>query len=428
MREGPVISMRSLFGRISGTLQNVGLTFAAQFGSRALTALAMVLVLKSVTPEEYGLISIVQSIIVVGSGLFLQGINWAMIRFVASSKDSDVMVTNRFVHSAFDFEIGIGLLFGGAVMVFPQAVTLLLKGGNGSLEMVRWGGAGIFTFTLFMFATSLLQARGLFFKNATVNGLQAAVVLLCYAGFFLAGALNLQVVVTAIVLSPFFAFIVASAMSDRVWLRTRFNLELVKRVFHDSKWFMIYTFFLLAVNQLDVFMMGHYFSFGDVGVYSVASKLYGVVLLSLSAIHTVLLPKLSANPDKAFLRSFLIRSFRYTIPFGLVLFIPLIVFAHWLVVMLSSSEFAGAAIPLQILLCGGFAGLVLSPTANILFSLNDVKFLVISSTVLLVLSMVGHTLLTSRIGAVGAAVTVTLSYLVVNAGVATRAFFITRKA
>ncbi len=426
MNKGRGKASPSILGRFSETLQNVGLTFGAQLGSRALTAVAMVLVLKSVTPEEYGVISIVQSIIVVGSGLFLQGVNWAMIRFVASSRGSDTISANQFIRSAFDLELVIGFILGGAVMVFPQVVAILLRGGSGTLEFIRWGGVGIFTFALFLFATSLLQARSLFLKNATVNGLQATVVLLCYAGFFLVGDLNVNVVITVIVFIPLLAFVVAVAISDRAWLRTRFNLELVARVFLDSKWFMIYTFFLLAVNQLDVFMMAHYFSFQDVGVYSVAAKLYSVVLLSLSAIHTVLLPKLSANPDKAFLRSFILRSFRYTIPLGSALFVPLILLAPWLVLTLSSSQFVGAALPLQILLCGGFAGLVLSPTANVLFSLNDAKFLVMSSIILLVLSIAGHTLFTSRIGAVGAAETVTVSYLIVNAAVATRALLITR--
>lgn len=409
-------------------LRDLGVTLGSQVTARVLGVLSFVVVVKSVSVYDYGQVAIVQSVITFGAGVLLQGVTWAMIRGVSSGAHGQLEDESRFVVSMFVLHLVVSALVLGLLILFPRLFEVafnLPTEGRATFEVVL---VGIPAQILMNFAVALLQARHQFFSAALVSTCQPALVLGIYLLVAEQGHLSIDVVLWTMAIAPLAVSVAASMMTSRNWIRGRVDWSSVYSAIMESRWFVLYTLFLVVSNQLDVFAMAHFASIEEVGVYAVAARIYGVIMMSLTAVHAVLLPKLSGIHDRSRLRQVIKRSFWLTMPLGALLVVAVALSADPLVLALSTDDYAGAVTPLRILLVGAFLGIVLSPLANVLFALRDEKFVALTGVALLLLQFAGHYLLTSAIGAEGAAITVVMSFGAVNTVVALRAWRLTSSA
>jgi O-antigen/teichoic acid export membrane protein len=408
---------------IPSTLRNIGITFGGNALSRVFTAVSLVVVLKTIPVEQYGLVALFQSIITLGSGFLPQGMNWALIRSISSDTEHAGSPRNTaLVLSTFVLEL-VAVVFTAAILVvFPSTISALFRVGSVGGSLLVLAALGIVTTAMGGFIAALYQGRHRFGASAFLTILQTALVLLAYVLLRSTGLLNYDRILWVIVLGPVVVFLLGLAMEKRDWLRERLQwLDLISML-RESKWFIGYTIILVFVGQLDVFMVARYCDLKDLGSYGLATRIYHVLMLSLAAIHTVLLPKLSSNPDRYYLLSVVRKSFKLTLPFALVLTIPVIVFAKEIVLLLSGTSYMDAAGPMQILLVGAAISLVLSPMTNVLFALKRESLVLSFSFVLLLVQCVGHVSLTSRYGPIGAALTTVLAYGVFNGLIAIWAY------
>jgi O-antigen/teichoic acid export membrane protein len=217
-----------------------------------------------------------------------------------------------------------------------------------------------------------------------------------------------------IAVAPLTTFLIYLARGVGVAGDALLDLQGVRHILGKARWYVLYSSLLAVSGQLDVLMMARYFSYVDVAVYSVASKLFSIFVLGLGAIHSVLLPRMSSMKDPDVLRSILLRSLRFSLPAAGVV---LIVTAGWsseLIRFFAGPGYAGASAPLQIL--GGCAALslVLSPSVNVLFALERNGVIALGGAIALTVGLVGHLLVTSRYGAYGAAWTTFCAYGAIN--------------
>ena len=405
------LNFKKLFTLKSTVLKNIGLTFSAQMFSRLLSAVSLMIVLRHIARETYGLVSLFQSSISVASGFILTGVNWGMIREIAAKVHNQN--ETKVIDAAFRFTLICALLLSAVVAFFYPFQNQTLSGGllNWYLVLLAWG---IVASSLMNFSIALLQAKSQFTTMAVALVSQGLLTLLFYVVLAVWHRLSLILILLATSTTPLLFIMVIVGKGYLHWSSFRGALTAVASIVKQYRWYVIYSSLLLLVSQMDVFMMANFFTPEDVGVYSVAAKLYGILLLALSAVHSVLLPAFSGLSDQREMYAKLKRSFNYTVPAALILLVVSFLFSRFIITLFAGNSYNEAITPFRILSIGSAISIIFSPSVNVLFALNKVRRIAFSGCLLITVAFLGHLLLTSRYGAIGAAAVTVVAYATIN--------------
>ena len=160
-------------------------------------------------------------------------------------------------------------------------------------------------------------------------------------------------------------------------------------------------------------ILSRHFPLHEVGLYGFAYKIYGLSLMLMMSIKTVLLPTFSGITEKAVLEKSFIKTLKATawVSFCILVSIP---FLGMFVEFFAGDRYAGACTMLQILIFGSAMSTLLSPPVNVLFALDKFKLIAMGGLFFIVVNVIGHLVFTSRYGGTGAAVVQVLSHLVLN--------------
>ena len=183
----------------------------------------------------------------------------------------------------------------------------------------------------------------------------------------------------------------------------------------------IITMFALVLSQtvftnLDMTMIGLFRGDVEVGLYSIAMKIYNVTNTTVASIVYVVLPQLSTyykTYDYININKILSYSLNYIILLGLPLITGLNVMAKEIVIIIGGKEYVDAAITLRILtaallfsLIGGFIG-------NIIFmSSGREKIALMASVVAALANGISNLMLIPKFGYNAAAMTTVLAELI----------------
>jgi lipopolysaccharide exporter len=405
---------KSLTGLVKNkTVHNISLVFIAQTGSKIIMALSLVLVLRYITQDEFGIISFIQSLMIIGSGIFLQGLNFSFITKLAGAKeDSEAqrkLLTSNFYSTVF-ISVAIAAIFYIVVTVKPDILKEYEVYKIYSLLIVM----GIIGTSLVNFLTAYYQGKEMFKYSAVITLIQSVLIILSYLILIYLNAISLTAVLIIIAAIPLLFFLLMGFVNRKALLTNSFDFNLVKKEIYGSRYYIIYSSLLIIASQLDIIMMSKYFSFKDVGEYSVAAKLYSFFIIGLASVHTVLLPKFSGLKNLSEMKALLIRSLRFTVPAALGLVLIVLLTSDWIIKIFAGNQYLGAQFPLIILSASAGLSLILSPAANIFFALSKVRVLVFSGILLLLVAFICHTFITSKYGADGAAISTLIAYLSIN--------------
>ena len=160
-------------------------------------------------------------------------------------------------------------------------------------------------------------------------------------------------------------------------------------------------------------ILSRYFSLHEVGLYGFAYKIYGLSLMLMMSIKTVLLPTFSGITEKTALR----RSFEKTLKATAgvsVCYLVSIPLLGIFVDLFAGARYSGACTMLQILIFGTATSTFLSPPVNILFALDKFKLIALGGLIFITINVIGNLIFTPLYGGMGAAVIQVLSHLVLN--------------
>lgn len=388
--------------------------------SRLLAAVSLMIVLRHISRETYGLVSLFQSSVSVAAGFILTGVNWGMIREISAN----VRTRNEaeVVNGAFRFTLICALVLGFAFALFYPFQKQELSG-----ELLHWFLLflvwGIVASSLMNFSIALLQAKNQFPTMAATLVAQGLLTLLLYTALTWMQTLSLIWILLATSSTPLLFLIVVVAKGYLRASSFHGALDVIVVIIKKYRWYILYSSLLLLSSQMDVLMMANFFSSRDVGIYSVAAKLYSILLLALSAVHSVLLPAFCGLNDKRDMYAKLRYSFKFTVPTALFLVVTSFLFSGFIINLFAGNSYSEAITPFRILSIGSAISIVFSPSVNVLFALNRVRRIAFSGCLLITVASLGHIFITSRFGAVGAAAVTVVAYATINIFV----FFSVRK-
>lgn len=374
--------------------------FAANIAYLGLGFLANLIVVRALSPQAFGVLSIALALLIILQEVCGGGIDVTMVKFASEHQDRAVSI----YRTALQLKIIVNASLAIILWFCAEPIAQLAFRDASVALPLQVAGVGAFGSSLYTFLLARLQAEQRFFAYSVHRVFNNTVKCGLLALLWWMGALQLTQAlwVTAGV------FLVSSAIG-MFWLDRK---ELLPIRLESAASFRSLLIFGGAVtlsrvlftlySRIDLLFLGHYWTKADVAVYSVAGNMAYLIDLCTYSVILTLLPHASRLKGAEDLRQYAKRTLRLCSMFAAVL-LPLFLFAPFITPLLFGQRYAEAAGLFRILFAGCIGTLLVHPLYLILYARNRPMMLLFADGVLVITSVVCNLTLTPAWGALGAA-------------------------
>lgn len=364
--------------------------------------LVAVALIRFMPTEEYAAFTLVVSVATLAAQALASGFNRIYIvgyeRFALQKREESFL------------GLQFGLILAGGVVALPLAA---------GFRGLYWAVVALaLSMLLSEFSKTYYQRELRFNHYSAIEVARAAAQALAIMGLIAvygqslgaAAVLSVQTVVLVV------AFLVALG-PILVWGRfaqLRTAVSLCSTILGGPYAFLFAYFAVLsAFSQTDVIMLKLLADDGQLASYGAALRYYGLLLLALGAVHTVLLPAIQRADKAAELNRLYAEHFR-----RVVLFVPAVFLAawvaQWVLPWVDQGRYPEAVPTFRVLAASAVVSFAFSPYVNLLMKLERFRVLFLLIVVGLGISVGLNMLLIPRFGAIGAAVATLVASACVN--------------
>lgn len=285
----------------SKTIKHFSITSVGTVINGVLGLIFYVVVARSLGPADFGLLMITITAISLLSDIGDLGMDTGIVKFAAQYYSSNQRQALKFIKIGWLVKTFVWLLILTLGFFFAPyiAQNLFLKPQLAlPLRLALIGVGGAMYFSLAAHSIQALQKYWAWsFLNIAMNGLRLGAVIL----LIILGLSDLNKTLLIYIAIPFLGFFL-SLLILPVFLTEKIEKTAVKELFHYSKWVAILSLITAASSRLDTFLSGRLLTATEVGFYSAASQLAGVVPQAMFALAAVVGPKLASfdHDQKAF--------------------------------------------------------------------------------------------------------------------------------
>ncbi len=417
----------------SALIRNITRVYSGDVISKVIGVGTVFLVIRGLTVDDYAAYTVFLSILILVPGLVGAGVNIALVRYTAEhiSKTGEKPFEMYFVNFVFQ-----------SILYFLLACTLLLlsdkvagflfglKDYESSLYFGLIAGAG---YLMTQAGRGIYQAEEKFGNYVKTLWLRQFSIFIIVALLYALNKLNYFYVARAmmfieLVVGAIIAFhILNNAGTKKIISTIREQWGTVKEFIASTKWLIAYFLILTTFQRLDIFMLSHFSSDKELAGYGVAFRYYSLLLMMLSSIHAVLLPRFSRADmsDVSKQRQFTVKWLKYT--GWLIIPIAVVVLAGKpLFIWINGTQYEKAYYIFLIFSAGIWLSLMFSPLVNVLMARKAFRFLFVIGVMGFISCFAGNYYLVPLWGGLGAALAVILANAVVNLSSGIRVLYSTR--
>ncbi len=377
--------------------------------------ISVVLIRNMPNAEEYALYTQFYTLATALSGIVGDSLSLAYVRYNTEqySKNPQNDVDRLFLI----IQIINTVLFG---MILTGTFIWLLVTAQESSYLIQAITAG-FLFSALALEISYFRSREKYMVSGLIENVRYIAVAVILGGIFLLDSLQYSNIVLAYILALIITIVIGILLIRRS-CKTRnakitLNFDAVKLLFSVSIWLILYNAVMQALNQVDVSMLSAFGESYDVACYGVAFKYYSILMGFMPAIKTVLRVRMS-KADKIesiqnqhlFAKSWLIKSS-----------LPVLLFAaaggvagYWILPVINGNNYNEASsVFLVLCFCAAFA-YIFAPATSLIMSIGKYKMQFVTAVIAMLINIIGNYILIPKWGAVGAALTTTISHLFFN--------------
>lgn len=388
----------------SRTLQNTGVVFAGNIIASGFTLITVLILSKTLGPETYGILSLVNSVTLLLIGLTDFGIAVGLSKFVAplGSKSSKRAVS--FFRTVFWIEVLLGFSTALLGFIFLDPISHWL-GGPGIKAPLLLGfiAAGLLSF--YAYIPMVLQVLQKFWTLTIFNIFSNLFKLTLILILFGAGYLTLWNSLYINLFTAFAILLIGLLIIPKVFaskIKWSEDLKSAQELFGFTKWLAISYGLNAIAARLDMLLLAHFRNSAEVGNYALAFQLSSGFPLLLGAVSTVLIPKVSTLKTHDQLGNYIRKSIKSSL-----LIIPLtivgIIISPTIIRLLFGLEFINSTPILQILLLNYSLILIINPVSLVLYALDKQKILTFMNTTTLLTLFALQIYLIPSLGGIGAA-------------------------
>ena len=384
-------------------LQNLGITFFENVLSKGLNFLVILVLTRTLGPEDYGKYSFLFVTVALCSALFDFGMENTAVRFSSRDKEKSEQIFGLYLGVKLLILLGLVL-----AVVFGVGWLVAWMGKSAITPFLPFLIIGLLGESLFFVNDTFLQANRNFQFRAILNIARYSIVLL-YVLFLMTGAhVTLQYVMYIYLIPLIFSMVFLGRYRAflAAYFRKGLDTRLMREIVGYEKWMFSYSIANNLLSRVDFFMLGFWVGFQDLGIYNAAFQLCAIVSFLPLVLGKVLLPTLAElKPEQIFRTSGKIIRGTTMMSLGAALLIPL---SQWVVPMLLGPAYGNSVHVLQILLLAFIAGLLSMPYEQALYSLGKPEILCVCRYFQLFLIVILNVLLIPSFGIYAAAFTALL--------------------
>ena len=282
------------------TFRDSGVTFFGTAINGLIGVIFYILIARYLGPANYGIFAVSITALTLTADVFSLGVGTGIIRFVGKYITTDKEKALRVLKFSLLVNLATWLLvlvLGWCLMPLlaiygfqkPELVWPL------RLSMIGVGGA-----LLNSFVTNTFQALQRYWKWMSVNVLGNLLRLALLLGLVYFGWLTPPAGVVVYLLPLFAGFLVGLVFLPNFWqVSLRGQAGLARELFSFNKWISLFIVVTAVSSRLDTFLASKFLDFYEVGIYSVAVSLTGIVPQVVYALGAVVAPKLAGFNDRA---------------------------------------------------------------------------------------------------------------------------------
>ena len=404
---------QKLLDRIPVSLRQSGIMLVGDVVSKFLTFLITMLLLRLVTPEDYGLYGVFITLLAFINHFTDSGIHSSFIRFYALYRTDQPDRATAYMHFSFRLKLVLVLITGVLVFLTSDIIAVSIMRLPRLVPAVRILSLGIIASGLYEFISIVFQGQQRFLSLTALRLTEALVKIGYIFVAYQLGFFSLNVVYQAYIVAP---GVICIVVLFRIRLpfqqRDYSRRDIRSEMFRFGKWIMISSFTTMFLLRLDIFMLARMMSDrpAELGYYNAAVRLCIPLLVMAGSLSTVLFPKAMALKDYDEMKAYVWQSLRVSVP---LLFVSIV---YWGVMVFAIPRFfpsyEDAVLPFSILFLGYAWTIVGNPITMLVLSMNKSAVAATINLVQLILTAVSHYVLISYYGAQGAAISTVLMWFI----------------
>jgi O-antigen/teichoic acid export membrane protein len=365
-----MFKFHSLFSNI--LFRNLSIVFIESIATKGLSFLSILILSRTLGPEDYGKYSFLFVSIAFLSAFFDFGMENTAVRFTAREKGK----TNSIFGIYLFIKIIMSVLVIVVMLIFGDKIFHLL-GKTDLYEFLPYLVLGFIGESLFFINDTFLQARQKFKLRAIINIsryfiLVIAIVILKYNQMLL---LKYVVYIYFIPLFISFGFFFQYYNILKIFFKNYLSKGLLKELFHYEKWMFLIAIPNNTLGRIDFFLISLWVTYEQIGIYNAAFQLTAIVSFIPFAFGKVLLPKMSElSEQEVILTTKKIGKPVLIISMAMVCLVP---FVHPIVPLLLGKEYIDAVNILIVMLISAALAFAIVPLEQAFYSIGKPMYITI---------------------------------------------------
>jgi O-antigen/teichoic acid export membrane protein len=345
------------------------------FLTRGISFLLLPLYTRVLSPNDYGLISILSSVAALILPFLTLELTQAIGIYYSESKSEEERVS--YYSTAFWFILVSNICYA---LIFYNCYQHLNYGflssiTNKSIVLIVFLGTAINTVFNILQSQLLWRQKSVQYSSITIASVLLTIVLTIYL------VLELRWGAMGVFLASLFGNLLGALLSfyaTRDCIKAEFNLSKLKQLLSFSAPLIPSNLGFYAFLYIDQLLVNHYLGMGSAGIYAVACRFVIVVNLVLYAVGSALPPFIYQNHQKIQTKTSLEFITRLFVVFAFLIVLGLLLAGQDIILLFATPAYLGAAKLISILALATFIininiftpGLIIAKRSGIISSLN----------------------------------------------------------
>ena len=385
------------------------ITVVSTFVTAGLGAVFYLLLARLIGAHEYGLFSVVVSLLTIIVTFADLGMSQSLVKFVAENSESDKY--QPYVKIALFTKIAIGLAVSLALWLFAKPLAVSFLHQPEVVSLLPIAGWGILSLMLFSLSVHVFQGLQRF---TLWGGLQVGANffrLLLFGLLFLLVKMNSVWGLVLFVFAPLSGFLLSWAWLPGNIIKAKVTVSHWHNFWNFNKWTAAFTIAAALASRLDILLTARFLSLSQTGVYAMATTLVAFLPQLSSAIGAVTTSKFASFSDPDHSQKYLSKaaffSFGISVAVALAM-IPAAMFVIWF----TGRDFSASLAPFLILLLSLAIFTSLNPVRDsILYFYHRPQFFFWANLVQAAIIIAAGFLLIPRLGIIGTSLAVLISHV-----------------
>lgn len=295
-----VLKLGKSKGLKSAVLMTIG-----NVGSTGVAAVAMIIFSRQLGPEQFGIFSVLFSLMLIISRIGDMGINIAVSRAIAQNQDNKTQSLAYAQNGSYLKAIIMAVIIIFGLLTTPFITETLLTLTLDFVPMVRAVILLSASVVVYEYVNSLLQARQFFGLSVLTNTVQSSLKLILALATLVIVGINLSTITLGYMILPLIGASVGFLAINVRELIPRYNPKITKSIMNVVRWTSISILASAVAENVDVLIVQNYLSAHETGLYAAATRIATVASLIGWSLGTVLNMRVAKYRDKVNLDRYL---------------------------------------------------------------------------------------------------------------------------